>query len=119
MVERHYAPNALLLAFDGHDRERTARQIASLVGEGERVGLVAFDIDGARATSATRMPRDAAGYARTLYAALHLLDQNDCRVAFVERIPQGSEWEAIADRLRRAGLRVQPHNAGAGPSAGG
>jgi len=104
MVERHYAPNARLVAFDGAERTATWRAIAARAAGGERVGLIAFDIDGADGTPAIRMPRDATGYARALYAALHLLDDHGCQVAFVERPPSGGEWEAIADRLRRAGL---------------
>ncbi len=73
--------------------------------EGERVGIIAFDIDGARATSATRMPRDAAGYARALYAALHLLDLHRLPRRLRQEPSAGGRWDAIADRLRRAGLR--------------
>ena len=106
MVERHYAPTARLIAFHGADRAAVWHRIASLEAEGERVGVIAFDVAGAAATSATRMPSDATGYARALYAALHLLDQHGCRIAFVEEVPNDGDWDAIADRLRRAGLRA-------------
>lgn len=109
MVERHYAPNARLMAIetttqDSASRDSAGREIATRIAQGERVGLLAFDTTGSDASVAVKMPRDAAGYARALYAALHLLDEKACGVAFVERPPEGGEWEAIADRLRRAGL---------------
>lgn len=114
MVERHYAPNAKLVAFDGEGllpaqrshaaRDAAWKEIAALAAQGERVGLIAFDTDGAPAAVAITMPRDAAGYARGLYAALHLLDRERCSVAYIERPPAAGDWEAIADRLRRAGL---------------
>jgi L-threonylcarbamoyladenylate synthase len=48
------------------------------------------------------MPSDAAGYAARLYAALHELDAANVRRIVIEEPPQGPEWEAIHDRLRRA-----------------
>lgn len=104
MVERHYAPNARLVAFDGAERAAAWKAIDELVARGERVGVIAFDVDGTAGAPAIRMPSDAAGYARALYAALHLLDDAAAHVAFVERPPSDGEWAAIADRLRRAGL---------------
>ena len=49
-----------------------------------------------------RMPRDAAGYARRLYAALHAMDAAGCARVLVERPPQTAAWAAINDRLERA-----------------
>ncbi|MEP7381277.1 MAG: L-threonylcarbamoyladenylate synthase [Gemmatimonadota bacterium] len=103
MVERHYAPAARLISFSTAQRDATWRRVQALMLGGERVGVIAFDVDGVAATCNVRMPPDPAGYARELYAALHLLDRDNCSVAFVERHPVGGEWDAIADRLRRAG----------------
>ncbi|MFP5355147.1 MAG: Sua5 family C-terminal domain-containing protein, partial [Gemmatimonadota bacterium] len=106
MIERHYAPLARLHRFSAHERAGAWARIADAVRAGERVGLLAFDPSGSAASCTVPMPRDAAGYARALYAALHSLDDAECTVAFVEAIPAGAEWDAIADRLRRAGLRA-------------
>lgn len=104
MIDRHYAPRARLLPFAGRDRPAVWGRIAALEDEGTRTGLLAFDIEDHAATAAVEMPRDAAGFARALYAALHTLDDASCTVAFVEEVPTGDAWDAIADRLRRAGL---------------
>ncbi|MBK8647248.1 MAG: threonylcarbamoyl-AMP synthase [Gemmatimonadetes bacterium] len=104
MIDRHYAPRARLHPFADDDRPRVWGRLAALEDAGVRTGLVAFDVEDHAATVAIEMPRDASGYARMLYAALHALDAAGCSVAFVEAIPDGDAWEAIADRLRRAGL---------------
>ncbi|ODT02499.1 MAG: threonylcarbamoyl-AMP synthase [Gemmatimonadetes bacterium SCN 70-22] len=106
MVERHYAPLARLHRFAPGDRAAVWARIAAATRAGERVGLIAFDAEGATASCIIVVPRDAAGYARALYAALHALDEAECTGAWVEAIPEGGEWDAIADRLRRAGLRA-------------
>jgi len=104
MVERHYAPHARLIGFGGAQRGEMWGRIAAMAGSGERVGLIAFDICTAPATSNLLMPSDAQGYAQQLYSALHTLDRRGCTIAFVERPPDGADWEAVTDRLRRAGL---------------
>ncbi|HEX7003058.1 MAG TPA: L-threonylcarbamoyladenylate synthase [Trueperaceae bacterium] len=48
-----------------------------------------------------RLPDEAGGYARGLYAALHELDRAGLPI-LVEEPPEGPEWEAVRDRLRRA-----------------
>lgn len=119
MVERHYAPLARLHRFAPGDRAAVWQRIAAAVRAGERVGLMAFDPEGAAASCNIPMPRDAAGYARALYAALHALDEAECTVAWVEAIPAGGNWDAIADRLRRAGLRAGPDAGGDAAAPGG
>ena len=104
MIDRHYAPRAALHRFTEDERPQVWRRLATLEDEGTRTGLIAFDVEDAAARVAIAMPGDAAGYARALYAALHALDAAGCTVAWVEAIPDGEGWAAIADRLRRAGL---------------
>ncbi|HEX4932001.1 MAG TPA: Sua5 family C-terminal domain-containing protein, partial [Gemmatimonadaceae bacterium] len=104
MIDRHYAPRAVLHRFTDVERPQVWTRLAALEDAGTHTGLVAFDVEDAAATVAIAMPSDAAGYARALYAALHALDDAQCRVAYVEAIPTGEGWDAIADRLQRAGL---------------
>lgn len=47
-------------------------------------------------------PAQAAEYARRLYALLHQLDAAGVQRILITWPPQGSEWEAVRDRLRRA-----------------
>jgi L-threonylcarbamoyladenylate synthase len=48
------------------------------------------------------LPADPVAYAHELYAALRELDHSGAELIVVEAIPTGSEWIAVADRLRRA-----------------
>jgi L-threonylcarbamoyladenylate synthase len=49
-----------------------------------------------------RMPDDATGAARELYAALRELDADGVAEIWVEQPPDHPEWEGVRDRLRRA-----------------
>jgi L-threonylcarbamoyladenylate synthase len=57
------------------------------------------------ALSVLRLPADAQGYARELYAALRALEDADCDAIVVEDVPHSAEWDAIRDRLLRASAR--------------
>ncbi len=52
--------------------------------------------------TAIEMPRDPAGYAARLYAALHMLDGASLDRIIVARLPESDEWLALRDRLTRA-----------------
>lgn len=56
----------------------------------------------ADAEFAIPMPSHAADYARFLYEALHLADKANLDWIAVETPPDGAEWSAVQDRLRRA-----------------
>ena len=87
MDARHYAPRAKLHLLA--DAERARERLEVLRREGRRVVL------------ATLSPHaDVA--ARELYALLHRLDDEGHTDIVMVRPPGGPEWEAIADRLRRA-----------------
>lgn len=103
MVDRHYAPRALVVLFDpgGHDAALAAASAAA--GRGQVVGALAFEPLGAPVHHAIVMPRAPGDYARELYAALHALDELGCDVVLVERVPSGEEWAGVRDRLERAG----------------
>ena len=49
-----------------------------------------------------RMPVDAADAARELFARLRAFDEQGVTLIWVESPPAMPEWEAVADRLRRA-----------------
>jgi L-threonylcarbamoyladenylate synthase len=52
-----------------------------------------------------RLPRDATGYARELYAGLRELEDRNCSAIVIEEVPEMPEWDAIRDRLSRASAR--------------
>ena len=95
-LEKHYAPRtpARLVAAHALDAEIAKRR--------EKVAVLAFSRPDERVDFWIRMPRDPAGYAQRLYAALRELDSAGCETILVESPPETSEWEAIRDRLQRA-----------------
>jgi L-threonylcarbamoyladenylate synthase len=48
------------------------------------------------------MPADPVGYAHDIYAALRDMDHAGVDLIVVEALPEGVDWTAVADRLRRA-----------------
>jgi L-threonylcarbamoyladenylate synthase len=82
---RHYAPSTPLHIVDRLDLNACGLTFGETAS--------AFQI---------RMPNEAVGYARELYRSLRLLDCMDHSEIQVESPPQGPEWEAVWDRLRKA-----------------
>ena len=97
----HYAPHtpASLVASDGLYAE-----LGQLAERDERVAVLAWSADAPEPFDGVwiRAPRDAASYARTLYANLRGLDMAKADSILIERVPQGGDWIAIGDRLSRA-----------------
>ncbi len=100
MEERHYAPRARLVPFDDATRDAALAEAAAAAARGARVGGVAFSP--LPVAEPRVMPRDAAAYARRLYAELHALDERGCALVLVERVPNTPAWTAVRDRLERA-----------------
>jgi L-threonylcarbamoyladenylate synthase len=100
MLGRHYAPRTPLECV-----ENGWQRVQELCRAGKRVGWLTFVEDtgpiGHELISLT-MPRDAAGYAAQLYAALHTLDDARLDYIVVDLPPKTEDWLAIHDRLRRA-----------------
>lgn len=107
MLDRHYAPRAELRLFDaGAARDAVARA-RKAARDGLAVGALVLDpapfSDAGEAFRAVvPMPRDAAGYARELYATLHRMDDLGCDLLLVEAVPRSAAWAAVRDRLARA-----------------
>jgi L-threonylcarbamoyladenylate synthase len=95
-LERHYAPNTPLRLVPSHALD------AEIARAGAKVAVLAFSRPDARAERWLRMPRDPAGYAHRLYAALRELDAAGCTQILAEQPPEDPAWAAVRDRLRRA-----------------
>jgi L-threonylcarbamoyladenylate synthase len=95
-LERHYAPRTPARLVPTHALDR---EISALPG---RVAVLAFSKPDERVDYWIRMPRDAAGYAHKLYAALRELDGAGCEAILVEAPPEATAWRAVRDRLQRA-----------------
>ena len=48
------------------------------------------------------IPHDAEAFGRAIYAELHRCDEAGAELIVVESLPTTVEWQAIADRLKRA-----------------
>jgi len=95
---RHYAPAALVRIAPRPELESALARLPGKVGV-----LLRGDSQRVPAAAAVaRLPADAQGYARELYAALRDLEDADCTAILVEQVPAGTEWDAIRDRLTRA-----------------
>lgn len=103
-LEAHYAPRTpmLLLARDALESEW--RQQHAL---GQQVRVLALAGLPAPCEGAA-LPARADAYAHGLYAALRQLDASGAHLLLVERPPQGPEWVAVNDRLRRAAVGAAP-----------
>ena len=104
LLKKHYAPKAKLMVLswrDDHDLRRhlppdtphlaACHVIAhTRIPSGEGLGGVSL------------IPHDADAFARALYAELHRCDEAGAELIVVEAPPETPEWNAIADRLKRA-----------------
>jgi L-threonylcarbamoyladenylate synthase len=116
LASRHYAPHTrVVLADRGAAVAAAALEAAR---GGLRVGVIAWSDEartaleasaraGLTLASSAALPADAEGYAHALFAALHEADEASLDAVVVERVPDGSAWWAIADRLRRAARSVE------------
>ncbi len=104
MMKKHYSPQAPLDCVEG---ELDIKEILQL-HQGERIGILKYQ----SYTPISRddvvcieMPGSARKYASRLYAALHTLDEAGVLKIYVEMPPDGEEWMAVRDRLRRASAK--------------
>jgi L-threonylcarbamoyladenylate synthase len=99
----HYAPRAEVIAALP---DEVPAAVAGALGRGARVAVLApasaFAAWPALPARAHRLPDDAAGMARELYAALRDLDAADIDVVIAALPPAAGLGEAVGDRLRRA-----------------
>jgi L-threonylcarbamoyladenylate synthase len=102
MLDRHYAPRAVLRLFDADDGPRVLEEARAWLPPGARLGMLVIRAAPPDDVSVIRMPSEPGPYAQRLYAALHELDDAGCSVIVVERVPNGPEWLAVRDRLERA-----------------
>lgn len=102
MLDRHYAPRAVVRLFSHEELDEVRREIAYATEVQEVTGAIIFPGVDINATHVVRMPDDAAGYARVLYETFHALDDRGCDILFVQRPPRSSEWDGVRDRVQRA-----------------
>jgi len=97
LQRRHYAPAAVVRLAARPELESVAARVPGPVGV-----LLRGDTPAPQGVALARLPEDAPGFARGLYAALRDLEDAGCKAIVIEQVPAGSEWDAIRDRLTRA-----------------
>lgn len=102
MMERHYAPRARLELFSTDDAAELQRRIDEAAAHGANIGLVLRQELPLSAMHVMKLPDNARQFGSLLYETLHTLDDAGCAMVFVQSPPDGSEWDAIRDRLQRA-----------------
>ncbi len=105
MMDRHYAPNALLTIcqVDGSSEVRDA------LDQGQKVGWMTWPAtEEIPSSSVVRrdMPLDVDEYASVLYDSLHHMDAEQVDRIYVARPPIEEDWLGIWDRLKRASHRA-------------
>ncbi len=108
MLLTHYAPKAKVWILPGADwaelRDKAARerwlpdQVHVLSWSGLSAGM-----EGCRSC---RMPSNPVAYAKALYSEFHRCDAEKARWIVVESVPNTTEWQGIADRLKRAAAEL-------------
>ena len=97
----HYAPRARLRVMGAKDMQAALDLLgrdAPAIGIWSRTPLRS----GAPGVRLAAMPVNAAEAARELFARLRAFDDQGVTLIWVEAVPTSPEWEAVADRLRRA-----------------
>lgn len=94
----HYAPSTPMLMLPRAALEAEARE---QVAFGKRVAVLAIGALPAEIPGLA-LPNDADAYAHGLYSAMRQLDSGGQQLLLVERPPEGAQWLAVHDRLRRA-----------------
>src|SRR5688572_28312209 len=104
MLPRHYAPRARLVVRSWRDDAELRRHVADLGASPPCAHVIAHQRipEPAGFGRVSLIPHDPEAYARALYAELHQCDERGAELIIVEQVPDAPEWQAIADRLRRA-----------------
>lgn len=104
LLEKHYSPKARLVVLPWQDDADLRAQVSRFTLHTSRCHVIAHThIPSADSfASVSVIPHDAEAFARALYAELHRCDEAGAELIVVEALPEGSDWQAIADRLKRA-----------------
>jgi L-threonylcarbamoyladenylate synthase len=108
-LSAHYAPKTKLFLYDANDAESVLAKVNN--SDLKRVAWVHFprnlstDEPGFKnVAKELLLPIEPKALARELYALLRQLDALNVDCIFFEKLPDGTEWDAIRDRLGRASV---------------
>jgi L-threonylcarbamoyladenylate synthase len=107
----HYAPTTPLRLVSADRLQPQLAHSVRALGRGSQVTVMIRGTERERLDDSLRdrpgvrvieMPSEPEAYARQLYAQLRQADRPDCVLIIVEDVPEGADWHAIRDRLKRA-----------------
>lgn len=105
-LSRHYSPKADLRIWSWCDKSEFNQLVQHLPYPPESVHVLFYSNAPSTEFPWARVvcfPEDPEAYARAFYAELHRADQMGAQCIILEEPPNESAWEAIRDRLKRAG----------------
>ncbi|MDB6122610.1 MAG: Threonylcarbamoyl-AMP synthase [Pedosphaera sp.] len=104
MLKKHYSPRARLEIRSWKNEQDLKAQIARSEPAMAKVHVIAHTVIPSENEfgRVSVIPHDAEAFARAIYAELHQCDEAGAELIIVETLPEGNEWQAIADRLKRA-----------------
>ncbi|MDB6016507.1 MAG: Threonylcarbamoyl-AMP synthase [Pedosphaera sp.] len=103
-LPRHYSPKGKLKVLSWRDEAELRAQVSSFKFQTGQAHIIAHTVipAGLDWKRVSVIPHDAEAFARAIYAELHQGDEVGAELILVEALPDTSEWQAIADRLKRA-----------------
>lgn len=104
LLPRHYSPRAKLVVLGWTDEADLAARVSGFHFPRQKIHVVAHTRIPLREKfgRVAVIPHDAQSYARAIYAELHQCDEAGAGLIVAEAVPEGLEWQGIADRLMRA-----------------
>jgi L-threonylcarbamoyladenylate synthase len=105
-LRKHYSPRARLVFLFWRDENDLRVQSSKFKVKDSRLHIIAHTRipSGAGFGRVSVIPHDAEAFARAIYAELHQCDEGGADLIVVEALPETDEWQAIADRLKRAAM---------------
>jgi L-threonylcarbamoyladenylate synthase len=105
-LEAHYAPTAKVRLMSAAELQKALDLLGHEAGRTPGVAIAVYGrtplISRSPKVMLRRMPADADGAARQLFAALRELDAFGVQLIWVEQPPDDLAWDGVRDRLQRA-----------------
>jgi L-threonylcarbamoyladenylate synthase len=100
-LDAHYAPRTPLILATPSALDR---EVGDAIRQGAHVAVLTMNraVLNSPLVTQCRGGEGASEYAHSLYANLRHLDTLGVARIFVEQVPEGDDWQGVADRLRRA-----------------
>jgi len=101
---KHYSPRAKVRILSWRDETELNRIVHDQRMRAGKTYVIAHTVipGSSEFGGVSVIPHDPEAFARALYSELHQCDESGAEWIIVEALPEGEEWQAIADRLRRA-----------------